>query len=127
VKKLRKLPLTNPMTAILVKKHNIQIRTLGDLTGSINALPAGPDNFAEVFSPPRLVPLMTKCDGARAWLSIDILLGWDLTNLQVQQLVLGTMRTRNVHGLMLSPPCTPYSCIQNMNPKADPVLKKAIR
>jgi hypothetical protein len=117
---------THPMTAALIKKFKINIRTLGDLAGSITVLPEGPDVFAEVFSPPRLTPLVMKSHGVSAWLSVDILLGWDLTNRRVQDLVLSILRDRQVRGVMLSPPCTTYSCIQNMNPRAEPVLKKAI-
>jgi hypothetical protein len=124
-KQPRKMPPTNPMTAALIKKYKINIRTLGDLAGSITVLPEGPDDFAEVFSPPRLTPLVMKSHGASAWLSVDILLGWDLTNRRVQELLLSILKDRQVRGVMLSPPCTSYSCIQNMNPNAEPVLKKA--
>jgi hypothetical protein len=116
----------NPMTAALIKKCKVRVRSLGELVGTVSVLPPGPDHFIEIFSPPRLVPLVGHYTGMQACLSVDILGGWDLSNPQIRNFVKNVVRARGVRAVMLSPPCTTYSCIQNLNTKGDPDLKEAI-
>lgn len=64
-------------------------------------------------------------DPFEASLSIDILLGWDLTDPKVQNFTLAALRARRVRFVMLSPPCTTFSSIRRMNMHhMDPVKNK---
>jgi len=84
-----------------------------------------PEHFAEIFSPPRLAPEFKK-RGLRASMSVDVLMGWDLSKLCVREFVLKQISRRRPKAIMLSPPCTTFSTLQALNMgKMDEQLWKA--
>ena len=80
----------------------------------------------EIFSPPRVLPLLDGRDPCR--MSLDILTGWNLLLPVYRQAVMRMWEREEVEMLLLSPPCTIFSplqvCFRNYE-KMDPdVLKK---
>ena len=80
-----------------------------------------PDAYIEMFSPPRVVPVVRE-HGRKADLSVDMSrLGcsscrsYDLTRSGDRYAVLEEIRYRMPRVIGLSPPCTMYSKMQNMN------------
>ena len=71
------------------------------------------DNLAEYFSPPRLVPV-AQARGLRASLSVDLATGWDLASKLQSELALDALTSRQIKFLMLSPPCTMFSALQEL-------------
>jgi hypothetical protein len=101
------------MTSAIVKRHHVTLESLPTLKAKHDNSSFGED-FMEIFSPPRLAPLFRE-KGKVANLSIDILLGWDLSKPCIQNFVLGQVMKRKPKMVMLSPPCTTFSCTQNLN------------
>ena len=48
-------------------------------------------------------------------LSIDILTGWNATDKNVQEYILAHVRARSPQSIMVCPPCTTFSTLQNLN------------
>ena len=76
----------------------------------------------EIFSPPRLAPEFMKRPGDHlAQFSIDVLTGYDLSARDIQNYMLEMLQRRKPRAVMLSPPCTMFSKLQNLNrKKSDP-------
>jgi hypothetical protein len=72
------------------------------------------DDLMEVYSPARMVPLARNV-GLRAEVSIDLLTGWNLLDLDVRKLVVQEIKVRRPKVLMMSPPCTWFSGLMNLN------------
>ena len=70
-------------------------------------------DVAEFFSPPRVVPVARSL-GLIGILSLDIVCGWDLSIDWVQHLALALVDKLEVQMLMLSPPCTAFSPLQEL-------------
>ena len=72
------------------------------------------DHVAEIYSPRRVL-IHTSALSLKGDLSVDKLTGWDLsTDLDRTRLAL-TLRHRRPQVLILSPPCTMFSCLQATN------------
>ena len=63
------------------------------------------EHVAEIWSPPRIVPVCQSM-GLKSTLSVDILLGWDLSLVSGQQKLYSYLQGTKVRVLMMSPPCT---------------------
>ena len=72
-----------------------------------------PDDFVEIYSPPRLVPECVK-RGLRATLSVDLATGYDLSKQSTRMLVKHEIRARRPRALGLSSPCTMFSKLNRM-------------
>lgn len=72
------------------------------------------DDLMEVYSPPRLVPLAAKA-GLRASVSLDLLTGWDFVSMDAKVAAVQEIKARRPKVLMLSPPCTMFSGLMNLN------------
>jgi hypothetical protein len=72
------------------------------------------DDLVEVYSPERMVPIAQKV-GLRGDLSIDLLTGWNLLDPEVQLQVVREIKMRRPKVLMMSPPCTWFSGLMNLN------------
>ena len=75
------------------------------------------DAYGEVFSPPRIVPYVSR-HGLPASLSVDIT--WaggerDLLTAYDRAYTLSQIQLRDIMMLGLSPPCTQHSILQNLN------------
>jgi hypothetical protein len=66
------------------------------------------DDLMEVYLPERIVPLARKV-GLRAEVSIDLLTGWNLLDLEVRMQVVREIKMRRPKVLMMSPPCTGFN------------------
>lgn len=75
-----------------------------------------PHHFMEFFSPPRVAPVLRR-RGFRAYCSFDTLTGYDLLTSQDRARALRKWETHKPFFIMLSPPCTMYSKMQNLNLK----------
>lgn len=73
-------------------------------------------DFVEIFSAPRLCPYFARM-GYLARLSIDLVTGHDLAYRHNQEIVMSMMRHTRPKAAMLSPPCTVFSTLQNLNMK----------
>ena len=83
-----------------------------------------PDDLVEVYSPARIVPLMRR-HGLRAELSVDLLTGWDLLTFDARLQLVLEIKRRRPKVLMMSPPCTWFSQLMNLNwAKIKPVLRE---
>ena len=71
------------------------------------------DDFIELYSPPRLAPIM-KAKGYRSELSIDLSTGYDLTDPTVCRDVMILLEHRRPKILMISCPCTAFSKWQDL-------------
>lgn len=74
--------------------------------------PTEPVQFMEIFSNPRIAPEVRRL-GQTCGPSIDLGTGWDLTKKAVQQRLLQLLYVLQPLVLMLCPPCTVFSCVQN--------------
>ena len=72
------------------------------------------NDVLEVYSPERTVRYARKV-GMRAELSIDLLTGWNLLDLDVRMRVVREIKVRRPKVLMMSPPCTWFSGLMNWN------------
>lgn len=82
------------------------------------------DDLVEVYSPPRMV-LVAKKAGLRADLSIDLLTGWNLLDQDRRVQVVQQIKARRPKVLMMSPPCTWFSGLMNLNwNKIGPVVRE---
>ena len=68
----------------------------------------------EVYSPPRLVPEFTALGYKATW-SIDLETGWDLLNKEHRDALLKLIKNVRPRAIMLSPPCTVFSNLQQLN------------
>jgi hypothetical protein len=83
-----------------------------------------PDVLAEVYSPERMV-VEAKKQGLRAELSIDLLTGWNLLDPDARVRVVQEISMRRPKVLMMSPPCTWFSGLMNLNwSKINPVVRE---
>ncbi len=83
-------------------------------------------DLAEVYSVPRVVPFAARL-GLKASLSVDILLGDNLVHTDGRAGLLAELARRRALMLILSPPCTMYSCLnRSLNfGKMHPEIKAA--
>jgi hypothetical protein len=82
------------------------------------------DDLVEIYSPPRMVPLAAK-RGMRATLSVDLLTGWNLLDPDVRVALVQEIKRRRPRVLMMSPPCTWFSGLMNLNwSKIKPVVRE---
>ena len=72
------------------------------------------DDFLEVYSPPRLVPLAVKRN-MRASVSMDLLTGWNFLSMDAKISAVQDIKARRPKVIMLSPPCTMFSGLMNLN------------
>lgn len=97
---------------------DVEPQILRSLDGSL------PDDLMEIYSPPRMVPFATAL-GMRASLSVDILTGWNLLNVESRMALVQEIKQRRPRVLMMSPPCTWFSGLMNLNwGKIKPVLRE---
>ncbi len=87
---------------------------------------ASRDDVAELFSPPRLVPV-ARARGLKASISIDIQTGCDLRKTQERRENRALFRRRRPRYLTASPPCDQYSSLQNLNAGQIPIAVRARR
>ena len=80
---------------------------------AIGALGLGRQHIAEYYSQPRVVPEAVR-RGLKGTFSLDIITGWDLSCVQVQNLSLHILTHIGVMFLMLSPPCTAFSALMHL-------------
>ncbi len=81
-------------------------------------------DLVEVFSPPRVVPEARR-QGLRATYSFDLETGTDLLTKAGQDAVWQAIHRTTPKAIVLSPPCTTFSVMQNMNQgKGDPARKE---
>ena len=73
-----------------------------------------PDDFMEVFTLPRIVPIARQA-GLTSIRSMDKLNGWNLLSEEVVGNALLEIFRRRPHVVMLSPPCTMFSKMQDTN------------
>ena len=71
-------------------------------------------HFMEFYSPPRVAVVLRRA-GLRAQHSFDVLTGYDFLTLQGRAKALKLFETHGPFFTMLSPPCTMYSKMQNLN------------
>lgn len=82
------------------------------------------DDLMEIYSPPRMAPVATA-RGMRAKLSVDLLNGWNLLDPDVRVEVVQEIKARRPRVLMMSPPCTWFSGLMNLNwGKITPVVRE---
>ena len=105
-----------PMTAQIVNRMGLKPKSLAELQEDKDLKRMGGDqmDFIELFSPPRLAPIF-KQHGKTKTMSIDVMSGWDLSKPCIRSFVLGQVDKRCPKGMMLSPPCTSFSCLQTLN------------
>ena len=72
------------------------------------------DDFAEVYSPPRILPHAVEI-GLRGDLSADLTTGYNLLTHSSRLDLMMQVKARRPKVLMLSPPCTMMSGLQNLN------------
>ena len=72
--------------------------------------PCSRDHMWEVFSPPRIGPVLRKM-GGRCSRSIDCKNFWDLSKPDIQHCLLSDVATRKPFFLMLGPPCTMFGTL----------------
>jgi hypothetical protein len=79
--------------------------------------------MTELFSPPRVVPHAVKVGMNMGWsldlTTLDPFTGrkWDLADPKQQKRVLSMIGSHKPYFVNLSPPCTKFSKLQNMNPR----------
>ena len=77
-------------------------------------------DVGEVYSPPRVIKRAEKM-GLKPGFALDLATGWDFSRRDHQQEALRLIRKHRPALIVLSPPCTPFSCIRNLtNFKRDP-------
>ena len=82
------------------------------------------DDLMEIYSPERMAVWAKKL-GLRAELSIDLLTGWNLLDAEVRLKVVREISVRRPKVLMMSPPCTWFSGLMNLNwGKINPVVRE---
>ncbi len=106
-----------------VKDHAQTIQTLLSKVPPADGQCMDGEGLAEVFSQPRLVPLAGEF-GISASLSFDILMGWDLLSVEKQISCLKMIQSSSVQVVMLSPPCTAFSKMQDSNWNRMPDLQR---
>lgn len=72
------------------------------------------DACMEVYSPPRVSPFVERL-GLAGGLSADILTGWNFNNIDTRIAMVVEVKVRRPQVLILSPPCTWFSTLQNLN------------
>lgn len=73
-----------------------------------------PEHFMEFYSPPRVAVLLRRM-GFRAQYSLDELSGYNFLKFEDRARALRLYETHAPFFVMLSPPCTMYSRMQNLN------------
>ena len=92
-----------------------------DLRRLYNDSDCATDDFMELFSPPRLVPLFLA-ENKITSISADLLTGWNLADSKIQGFLFTLLKKRAPRVIMLCPPCTVFSIFQHLNKaKRDPV------
>ena len=84
--------------------------TVGGVTDLVprtipNSIP--PDDFVELFSPPRLAPLL-KARGFRSEVSVDLLTSYDLTSDSIRREVNLPLEQHRPRVVFMTAPCTPH-------------------
>ena len=79
-----------------------------DLRRLYNDSDCATDDFMELFSPPRLVPLFLA-ENKITSISADLLTGWNLADSKIQGFLFTLLKKRAPRVIMLSPPCTVFS------------------
>lgn len=75
---------------------------------------------SEAFSPPRIAELAGR-RGMRQGTSFDYDTGWDLADVQQRKRMWQTLRAEDPDLVVISPPCGPFSLLQELNyPRMDP-------
>lgn len=98
---------------------DVQPQLLCPLDGTL------PDDLVEIYSPPRMVPIAVQQYGLRATLSVDLLTGWNLLDSDVRVALVQEIKRRRPRVLMMSPPCTWFSGLMNLNwGKIKPVVRE---
>ena len=72
------------------------------------------DDFMEIYSGPRVAPYVEGC-GLRADISADWHTGWDFETHHARLDIITQVKARRPKVLGLSPPCTWFSGLQNLN------------
>ena len=80
---------------------------------SIAKLLIVPQDVAEFYSRPRLLPIAHR-HGLRGTLSLDIVCGWDFCRKDLRCLSIKLLTTLCICFCMLSPPCTVFSDLQRL-------------
>lgn len=95
-----------------------------DSEDAVSEAAAEQHHFMEFYSPPRVAVALQRA-GLRAQHSFDILTGYDLLTFEGRARALRLYETHVPFFTMLSPPCTMYSKMQNLNfGKMPPCLLK---
>jgi len=82
------------------------------------------DDLVEIYSPPRMVPI-AAARGMRATLSVDLQTGWNLLDPDARAALVQEIKRRRPVVLMMSPPCTWFSGLMNLNwTKIKPVVRE---
>lgn len=114
-------------SATAEQKDDVVVIIPDTWTPTLIDLTAGDDDkhdFMEVYSPPRVAPVARRALLA-ASLSVDLTTGYDLAQFQVRRFVVQLVQTHRPTFLMLSPPCTMFSKLQNCNlKKMDPDVRQ---
>ena len=79
-----------------------------------SAVPGRPQHIAEFYSPPRVLPIAGQVWGLTGDLSLDLATGWDFCCSYAQELSLHLLVSWCVAVLLLSPPCTAFSPLQEL-------------
>ena len=104
----------NLVTAQIVKTLDIALYTRTEVQNIVKIEEQlGRADFMEIFSPPRLSPLFASLGRSTAP-AIDVLLRWDVCNSKMRAAVMDIIRARRPRVIMLSPPCTVFSTLQNL-------------
>ena len=102
-----------PYTEAILAKKGIPALDLQQLKARF-PLCTRAEDVLEVFCQPRLVPLAPLYN-LSGGLSIDLLTGWNATDRNVQEYILAHVRARQPQFIMVCPPCTTFSTLQNLN------------
>lgn len=114
-----------PYTTALLQR-GLKVRTIEELKAEYHLRVAEAEDVMEVFCPPRIVPA-ARARGLTGSLSIDILTGFNLTDARTQEFVCNLVRRRRPSVVLVSPPCTTFSKLQNMNAGRVPEAVMALR
>jgi len=87
---------------------------IGEINANEILSEANQDDFMEMFSPARIVPV-ARSQNLRAIRSMDLTNGWNLALQGVQIAAVKEVQTRCPKVIMMGPPCTMFSKLQDTN------------
>ena len=87
---------------------------------------SAPEDVGEVCSPPRVVPVACH-QGMIGTLSLDLETGYNLLTTEGQRLAVTELEKAKPRVLILSPPCGPFSIMQNATPGFSPERAERLR